>query len=243
MSCWSVFCRRCAGCGALCKDDYRYGPALEAYARVRREATARRVAAVGPTVADFVAGLRREGLAADTTLIITADHGTIYDKGKFWYGFHPNQEVVKVLCAVLGPGQTPGLDDRLFCTPDLTASAMDYFGIQSGPGEEAVSILRDGPGRPYTASLTVSSGRWHEWWLVIVCGNVTYWFNLHPEGSGQAVAYQRDTFEQVQVPLDGPPGAAGPPREIMPIVRESLRRFGISDAAIHPAYRGTPAGR
>jgi hypothetical protein len=169
-----------------------------------------------------------------------------------WYGFHPNQEVTKVLCAVLGAEQESRVDDRLFCTPDLTASILDHYGVECEIHSTAHSFFREGPGRERTLTLTQKSAKQKEWWLLVVGADVEYWFNLHPEGSGAVKAFRTDTFGEVEVPLDDEGVARfGPPRRVIPQIRGLLLDSGMAPDVVddvqrvlddNSGYMGVPRG-
>lgn len=224
------------------ENDFRYEPSLEPMAAELRQEAAGLVAKASAHLSELIATLQRDHHLKDTTVIVTADHGTMFSKGRFWYGYHPNQEVVKVLCAVFGPKQTPGTDDRYFCTPDLTASIADYFDVPRSTTDPAVSIFQDGRARSKTASLTIKTDKHREWWLVIVRQGIKYWFNLHPRGNGEARAYRVGSFDQVETAA-GDAGQALPAPEMVPIVQQALRTFGISPEEVHSAYGGSAEPR
>jgi len=237
-------------------DDYHYDPAIESEVAALRESIAMEVRLTGQSVAEFVSKMKSDPELADTTVIFGADHGSIFRKGKMWYGYHPNPETVKVLCAVIGPGQEKGIDNRLFGTQDVTASILDFFAIKTELGTRARSFFDKGPGRDYTPSLTMKSNLRNEWWLVIVAKDSRYWLNIHPQGDGAALAFKTGTYDDI--PADGaafegqPSGEAGDragllpagklPEELGRIVHEVLDRYGLPNDELHPRFRRSNLG-
>ena len=91
--------------------DYRYEPSIEEFAATVRERERVNVEAVGEDLKGFMEQLLLDPLLDDTVVMVTADHGTMNSKGRFWYGFHPNEEVIRVPL-ILWDGKSHGNDQR-----------------------------------------------------------------------------------------------------------------------------------
>jgi hypothetical protein len=71
--------------------------------------------------------------------------------------------------------------------------------------------------------------------LVVVRGEIVYWFNLAAEGSGELKAFKRSTHNEVEIELEASPRAI--PDDLITLVRDSLKRFGVSQDTIHESFR------
>ncbi len=107
------------------------------------------VAAVDDAVEQLLAGLRLRGLAEDTIVVLTADHGEmLYDDGHGQgHGDHLfGDQVVHVPLAIRVPGKPPTRIDALVRDVDLTPTLLDLLG--------APPALRDGmAGRSLRAAI------------------------------------------------------------------------------------------
>ena len=211
-------------------NDYRYTPEQEIYAERKREYSRALVASIGERLEAFMMALRQDEKLRDTTVIITADHGEMFTKGRFWHGFHPNEEILRVPFVVLN-GKRSGIDDRPFSTPDLTESILDFFGVKGGMSDQALSIFKD-KSHDFTASLTLPSHKHNEWFLLIMDGSTKYQVNLHPKSKGESTIYEVDNFEEK--PVDK---LIGSPSEITSDISLWLRRFDVNLNDVHELYR------
>lgn len=209
--------------------DYRYDPELEPFAAQNRRKMAFKMAALGERMAEFTAALEQHDSLRDTRVILTADHGTMFRHGRFWYGFHPSEQVIRVPFAVLNAGRS-GTDRRAFSTPDLTRSILDFFGVVGG-GSVALSLFGEGT-HEAVASLTLASDKSNEWFLVILRQGLKYQVNLHPLGRGETVVLELDGFDETSIDE-----TIGPPPEISGLIGRTLARFGIDKDRVHPVYR------
>ena len=108
-------------------NDHRHEPRYEWIAQVHRGQAAAAMQILGARLQAFMEALDAEGLAGDALVIVTADHGSANTKGRFWYGFHPIEEVVRVPFLLLGD-VARGRDERFLSTIDLTQGLLDYLG-------------------------------------------------------------------------------------------------------------------
>ncbi len=88
--------------------------------------------------------LEAQGLADDTLVIFSADHGDSlgchggqWDKGPYAY-----DEVTKVPLIISGPGTAPGLkSDSLASNMDIYSTVLDFCGAEIPQGVDSVSLL------------------------------------------------------------------------------------------------------
>jgi hypothetical protein len=211
-------------------NDYLYEPDLEPYAEQNRRNAGLGMIDLGVHLTDFLTALAADALLRDTVVIVTSDHGSMYEKGRFWYGFHPNEEVVRVPLLLFNIDRK-GRDNRLVGTPDISASVLGFFGLPNGdsPGR---SIFEVGPGPDSTTTLTLRSDINNEWFLVISEPGRKYRINLHPEGRGETVTLRVDGYDET-------PAAEtiGPPEGKADQVAAALRDYSIGIENIHTALR------
>ena len=217
------------------ENGYRYNPEDEPQAEVARQHNRESMEVVGKKYQKFLDQLRSDPELKDATVILTADHGSMYGKGRCFYGYHPNQEVIQVLCAVSEPEQRPAVDERVFSTPDMTASVLDFFGHFSAFNGEAHSIFQDGPGREHTFTLTQSSEKWKEWWLVIIENGKKHWININPDGQGETISYPLGDYDENPLPAET---AAADQEKRSKLISEALDSFGVREESIHVSFRG-----
>ncbi len=214
-------------------NEYRYEAKNEPVAarqRVRQEGL---MEALGQELESFFKAFERAGLTRNTAIILTSDHGIMFRKGRFWYGYHPNDEVVRVP-GVIFKESFAGTDNRLFDTRDVAASIQDYFGIDRPPGEGGVhSFFSPGPGRRWVATLTMRSDKFREWFLVLTdAERNTYRLNLHPAARGGVERILAGEFHDTVVER-----WPAPPDGLWPTVVSFLRLFGVSGGEIHKTFR------
>jgi arylsulfatase A-like enzyme len=217
----------------IVKDDNRYPADGEWYAAEARTMTARNTDVVAQRIVALFARLQAERLLDDTTLILTADHGRMFERGRFWYGFHADEEVARVPMVVFGPGIS-GVDDGARETIDITRTIVEAFGGEVPSGSRAVSMLAPAD-KPYTITVTRPSVRNHEAFVALYRGGRKYVCNVAPAGDGACVEMDpalRDTLAQ------GPAVLAA----IRAPVREALRELGLRADDLHPSYQALLAG-
>jgi len=101
---------------------------------------------------------KRNGWDEDTILIVTADHGQIFSKGKIWYVYHNDEEVVRVPLLIYN-GKGRGIDNRLRETIDITQTMMEIFNIKERFSDKAVSLIGDDNEKIVTSLTRTSSVR------------------------------------------------------------------------------------
>ena len=214
-------------------QDYRYGLEDEWYAKSVRFEYDLSTEAVEAKIGRFIGKLEEEGLLEHTLLIFTADHGSMSAKGKLWYGFHPDEEVMRVPLVIFGGGRS-GVEERNFETIDITQTLLAHFGISKNFHPRARSLFENGK-KPFTASFTLRSNVNSEWYIALYKGDRKYLFNIHPDGNGQGIEQTINRFDTVTV-SEGYDVI----REVLPEFVQTLSEFGlveIPDKDIHPNYR------
>jgi glucan phosphoethanolaminetransferase (alkaline phosphatase superfamily) len=126
----------------------------------------------------FIKVFKQRGWDKDTCLIITADHGKIFSKGKLAYGFHNDEEVARVPMYILCHGQT-GVDPRLGESIDVAQTILDYFNIEQPLDPNARSLFSNKE-QPYTTTLTTKSNKRREWFLNVYINGFKFVFNVYP---------------------------------------------------------------
>ena len=211
-------------------NDYLYDPEVEPLAVQYRRGAWYLMVDLGAHLTGFMAALTADETLRDTIVIVTADHGTMYKKGRFWYGYHPNEEVVRVPLLIFNAGRK-GQDDRLVNTLDINASVLGFFEI-SRDSDSGQSIFEANAGRVSVQTLTLRSDRNKEWFLLIGNANRKYRINLHPEGRGETVTLRLDGYEETPIAE-----TIGPPDGMAELIAEAVRNYGIDPNDIHPALR------
>ena len=219
--------------------DYRYDGEDEWYAERVRQRTNLITAAVDAKIGRFLEEMEAAGLLDDTLLIFTADHGSMYARGRFAYGFHPDEEVLRVPLAVFGDGRA-GVDTRNFTTIDLVQTVLAQFGAAATLDPRAQDIFAAGA-KPFAASATMRSDLNREWFLALYKGDRKYLFNLHAEGDGAAAQQAVDGFAATTLVT----GAAAI-KAVAAELETALAEFGIGADRLHPRFaalgRRPPAG-
>lgn len=112
------------------------------------------VAQLDKAVAQFINGLRQDGVLDDTLVLITSDesHGA---EGADWYSSWG-------LAGVIAPGKAdlPRLKEGTFALMDVEASILDYFKLPMPPSIIGRSFFRDYVGSRDMVSYTSGKLRW-----------------------------------------------------------------------------------
>ncbi len=138
----------------------------------------------------FFAGLEERGLAEETLVVLTADHGEeLFDHGGFEHGHSLYQEILHVPLAVWGPGVLPGRIDAPVSLVDVLPTLLEALALPSVPDLDGTSLWpllvkrQPLPERPIVAEGTLHGPerralvRW-PWKLVEVDGGPPRLFDL-----------------------------------------------------------------
>jgi|GEM_PF-5870905 len=219
----------------ILSNDYTYAAhdseAVE-FAREIQASIPEQIDALGERLLAFRAALRSDKRLSRSQVLITADHGSIFSRGKMWYAFHADEEVLRVPLAWIN-GPKKSISGAYF-TPDLPATLLAGFGIQEklGQGED----LFHEAGRDSLFSLTMKSDLKKEWWLALYRRGYKYRINVHPEAKGDWEKYAVEGMKNI--PLDS---GYGWQSEFQDLGFQALRWLGISGKEI--ALGDGPLGR
>lgn len=207
-------------------NDYRYGPDLEPVVASRRKTTRSLAHRQGAYLEEFFSALHADPVLKNTVVVLTADHGSIYGKGRVWYGFHPNREVVRVPFFVIG-SNSQGRHSQLFSTPAVTKAVSEFY-TSEARGEFMPAGVNNGP----VFSLTLNSDVQKEWFLVATYPRKAYWMNLHPKGPGETMHIRIDGYRETVVER-----STGIPSQLAATRQDLLKLFGIKPDEVHPSFR------
>ncbi|MTI03378.1 sulfatase [Roseibium sp. RKSG952] len=110
------------------------------------------VSMIDNCIGRLMAQLETSGLAEDTLIIFTSDHGELLgDHGLIRKGPSPYRSLLHVPLIMAGPGIAPGERNTITSHLDLRATLQDYIGLRSQPtdGHSFQPLLsdRDAPAR------------------------------------------------------------------------------------------------
>lgn len=211
-------------------QDYRYLPADEWYAERMRQRQDATIEQVGRKISAFIEALEEESLTEKTLLIFTADHGSMFARGRVWYGFHAEEEVLRVPFLMFGAGRS-GIEYGQFETIDVVQTIIDIFGGTSQLHPRARSMLSTGA-KPFTSSVTLRSDRNREWFVAIYKGGRKYLLNIHPEGDSQVLEQTVDGFRTSNVGV-----GYKVPRDLIPEFKAVMADYGFDEREIHSNFR------
>jgi len=212
------------------ENNDRYSPQYENIVRIMSDKAKAKMSDLGDQFSNFLDRLDNSTNIVKPTIIITSDHGKIYGKGRIWKTYHPNEEVIKVLFAIIN-GARIGIDLRYYSTPDVSASILDFFGIDKDINTYK-SVFGDNKGHAYVTTLTNNAQKRKEWYLVI-SGRPEgkYQINIHPEGEGEINLIKVHNYNEIQISE-----IEVIPENIKLIISESVKNFGLRPKNIHRRY-------
>lgn len=155
------------------KNEYVYKKKDSWLIKKWKKAWKRKVGKAMESLRNFYNIYKKEEWDKDTVIIITADHGKIFSRGKVWYRFHNNEEVTRVPL-LIHDGENQGIDSRLGETIDITQTILELFNIKERFSDKAASLIGD-DGKKSVTSLTIKSNIRNEQFLNIY---------KHEEGQG-----------------------------------------------------------
>jgi hypothetical protein len=123
-------------------SDYRYEPGDAWRVEELRQSYLQAILAFDAAFGRFLTELEQRPWAGAIDILLTADHGSMYQDGKVWYGYQVDEPVTQIPLA-LRTDRAPGSDARLCATVDISATALDWFGIDPQTlSPDAASLLR-----------------------------------------------------------------------------------------------------
>jgi len=155
------------GDGAIPFYQQLYGPSPAS--RDGRDYEARYAAEVREMdrqVARVLSWLEERGLASQTVVILTSDHGEALGDDHGYYFSHANgltRDQVHVPLVLKSPGISPEVVDRLVSTADVVPTALELLGLPADPELDGTSLL-SAEARPAVSQsgnrLALRSGDW-----------------------------------------------------------------------------------
>ncbi len=108
--------------------DYHYDAADSWRVDELRDTYLKTIKAFDAAFGEFMGRLCQRPWAGSVDVLLTADHGSIYEDGKVWYGYHVDEPVLRVPLVIWtgGPART---EAGLRQTVDIPATVMDWFGL------------------------------------------------------------------------------------------------------------------
>lgn len=147
-------------------DERKAKPSLANYASLIREADA--------GIGKLLDGLRRRGLAEDTIVVVTGDHGEAFGEphGRSGHGFSVYDEEVRVPLMVWSPKLSghAGRSGTVGSHVDLAPTIIDLLGLAHPPGWDGQSLFdTTRPGRTY-----MFAAAWGQYLLGLCTGELKY---------------------------------------------------------------------
>lgn len=221
---------------AIRARDNRYEPGDEQFVDEWRAKTNYHMDLVAGRIEQLLANLAAENLLDNTLLILTADHGSMLDRGRIWYGYHPDEEVTRVPLILFNAGRR-GFENVKRESIDLPQTLVDYFGGTERVHPRAVSLL-DSSDKEFTATVTLRSKIHHEWFVVLYTTGRKYVFNVEPGSAGESVEMTTDGVAST-VTASGPEIVA----KVRPLLKQAILELGLPVGELHPRYQEVALAR
>ena len=150
----------------------------DAHRRVGRASYFGLCSFVDALIGDVLTALHDAGLADDTVIVLTSDHGDMNGHGGWWTKMLMYEDSAGIPMIVSGPGVTPGVTKTQASLVDVYPTALEACGIAATPDDQAMpgrSLLQmaaapDDPGRAVfseyhdggsiTGMMMLREGRW-----------------------------------------------------------------------------------
>ena len=117
-----------------------YGNSEEQLMAARRQYTAS-LALIDDQIGEILETLSDEGLAEDTIVIFSADHGEMLGDRRLFQKNVPYDPAMRVPFIAAGPGIATGICDALTEHVDLTATLVDLAGVAPMPGTDGTTLV------------------------------------------------------------------------------------------------------
>ncbi|MFW5858024.1 MAG: sulfatase [Planctomycetota bacterium] len=178
----------------------RHHPELsaEAYGRIVRH-TYGMVTLIDDCVGRLLQALEAEGLAENTLIVFTSDHGDFLgDHHLIQKGQAPCRSLLQIPLIVFEPGAAPGVVEAVGSNVDVMPTLLDRCGIAIPETVQGVALPRPGeaPGRDYAyeAGWSKADARWHHHTLYTDRWRLSLYPNL---SDGELYDLIEDPFEHV----------------------------------------------
>ncbi|MEO8502247.1 MAG: sulfatase [Vicinamibacteria bacterium] len=94
----------------------------------------------------LVTHLKERGVAGNTLMLVTSDHGEEFlEHGSWEHQKTLYEEVIRVPLMVSGPGVSPRREAQPVSLLDVAPTILDFFSIQPAPSMKGLSLLRPAP--------------------------------------------------------------------------------------------------
>jgi arylsulfatase A-like enzyme len=94
----------------------------------------------------LVASLEEQGVADDTYIVFTGDHGDLMgEHGLMLKHFVHYDAVTRVPLIIVGPGIEPGIDERLVSSVDIAPTIIELAKSEQYLGIQGRDLLKDSP--------------------------------------------------------------------------------------------------
>jgi arylsulfatase A-like enzyme len=171
-------------------------------------------------------GLTRFGLAEDTLVIFTSDHGEEFgEHGSNGHGKHLYREIVDVPLLVCAPGVEARDVNEVVSLVDVLPTAFDLLGLPLPEGLAGRSLVPAMLGEPLTPQPALAEARLFGQWDSIEQGS---WRLLRVKGGEYPQLFDREAD-----PLDQHDVASGNPEVVAELLGELERRLAAA-AALAP---------
>jgi len=212
-------------------QDYNYPPQLESDARMEKARFVHGAALVLKNTAHLIEAMSSDPLLKNTTIIVTADHGTVFGGGHMYYGFHVDRAVLNIPVLIFGSGGAlPPAPNRMLYSADLPATIAQLFGID-GTDYFGRPMLSPNAGHGEVATLALRSDRTKRYLLSITrAGARTGVFNLYPSGDGRMVRLGPGWLYVSDLTQEPTPAEVAD-------VRSWLKNFAVPSADVQKHYR------
>ncbi|MFC1806912.1 sulfatase-like hydrolase/transferase [Candidatus Omnitrophota bacterium] len=138
------------------KNSYRYTEKDEWWVNEKKSLYLDNIGHIDKSIESFIDFLKQNNIYKDVSIIITADHGSSYEDGKIWYGYHINEAVTWVPL-IIKNGKTRGADERMCETVDIPSTILDIFDIKEKLSGRGIPLTTKQRHKKYTVS--ISSGK------------------------------------------------------------------------------------
>lgn len=117
-----------------------YGNPRDEIITARRQFTAA-LAAIDDQVGEITATVEDLGLADETVVLFSSDHGEMLGDHRMFQKSVPYEPAMRIPLIAAGPGVTTGVSDALTELIDLPPTMLELAGIEASPGSDGRSIV------------------------------------------------------------------------------------------------------
>ncbi len=155
------------------ENDYHYSDDDTVHLQVKAKYQ-ERIEFLAKKLRWFLEVLAKEGILEDTLVVFTADHGTTFEDGKVWYGYHADEEVIRVPFILFG-GEA-GYSTHPIDTQDIHDFIKSYFSDKETKSKKHYNAIHKDS--KVVSILSLPSKKRKEYNLSIIDGALKIKFNL-----------------------------------------------------------------